>query len=123
ARPRRGVVEPAVALAPGWWRPSRGGPIGTAELGAGEHRPGTPERRPDLRLPAGRLAQLRRRPGGRRPGARRDAGHAGTGAGEPRVPAPGRAVPDRGGDPAVPRHRVRDPDPGQRAPGGAAVGT
>ena len=80
------------------------------------HQRGEPG--PDLRLPARRQGQLRRRPGSRRRGAQGRPGDGLHRPGEPGVPRPRRPLPRRRGrDPAVPRHRHRHPDGGQHPPG------
>ncbi len=87
--------------------------------------PGRTERRADVRLHARRQGQLPGRPGGR-PADLRSA-RRGRGArhrpAEPALPRPRRPLPGpRRGDQAVPRHRDRAADHGERARGGAGGG-
>jgi len=87
--------------------------------------PGRTERRADVRLHARRQGQLPGRPGGREADLRR--ARRGRGArhrpAEPALPrARGPPPGPRGGDQAVPRHRDRAADDGERARGGAGAG-
>ena len=97
--------------------------------GHGDERGGVPsgrtERRADVRLHARRQRQLRDRPGGGRADLRRArrgrrARHR---PAEPALPRPRGPLPGpRGGDQAVPRHRDRTADHGERARGGQGGG-
>ena len=96
------------------WNGRRAPLAGARTSAGGRHRLRPRQRRPDLRLHAGRGVQLRRRPRAGREDPRPEPGHGLRLPREPGLPAPRRGVVPRAGHRAVPRPRLRGADGRQR---------